>query len=850
MTEDLDTKLSPMMEQWHACKTKGKDALLLFRLGDFYEAFYEDAITLARELDLTLTKRQAIPMSGIPSHTLDSYVEKLVSKGFLVAIAEQMESPKESKTLVRREIVRIVSPGANLLSNTLSESTNNFFAGIAQVNASIGLSFLDVSTGDLISLEVDSTRELADALAKRSPKEILISEKFFRINSSLFEELHTLFSFKLTVKEDWHFDHQISYNFLIKHFKVHSLDGFGLKGMVSAINATSALLNHVETNLCQNIDSIKKIKLETPSASMQINHTTAIHLDLLGNSKSTLFSLLNETKTPMGARLLKEWILHPLLSITEIEHRLEAVDEFIKSPLFLEELLSSIRDLERLAIRVSTKIATPRDLLALADSLEVLPLLQTGIESLNGQIFKELLPTFFDFTPITQKIKSGLIETPPTKFTEGEIFQMGYHETLDEIKLLKEESESWLLNYQTHLRELLDIKTLKVGYSKAFGYFIEVSRAQAIKMPPSFDKRQTLVNGERFISPELKEFEHKILHAEERMVELEKELFLELREEVSAYCQSIQLVASSIAKIDVLYAFSRKATEYRYIKPIIDSSDTIEILDGRHPILETFVKGESFIPNDLFLSSSTDSLLLITGPNMAGKSTFIRQAALLVIMAQIGSFIPARFAKIGIVDKVFSRIGASDDLARGQSTFMVEMAETANILNTATRKSLVILDEIGRGTSTYDGIAIASSVTEHLLKLGVKTLFATHFWELTKLENEYPGAKNYRVAVQENEDGIIFLHKILKGGTDKSYGIHVAKLAGLPIDVIKRAQKLLIELEEKKTPKKKPKEEQFLLFSEAEESDLSLKIKGLDLNKTTPLEALQFLTKLQHELSQ
>lgn len=854
MTESIDVKLSPMMEQWHICKERAKNALLLFRLGDFYEAFYEDAITLAQELDLTLTKRQAIPMSGIPAQTLDGYVEKLVSKGHLVAIAEQMESPKESKALVRREIVRIVSPGAHHLSQTLVEAPNNFFASICQINASIGICFLDLSTGDLISLEVESIKQLIDELSKRSPKEILTSEKFHRSHTALFEDLKMLFSFRLDVREDWHFDHQISYNFLTKHFNVHSLDGFGLKGMISSINAIGSLLYHVENNLCQNISSIKTVRLESLSSYMTINHTTARHLDLIvpssGNPKATLFALLDQTKTPMGARLLKEWILHPLISLELIEKRLKGVEEFIKSPLFLGEILSSIRDLERLAMRVSTKIATPRDLLALANSLEVLPLLQTAAASLNAEILNETLPTFFDFTPIVQKIKKALVDTPPTKFTDGGIFQTGYLPELDELYTLKEQSESWLANYQAHLRDSLDMKTLKVGYSKAFGYFIEASRMQAIKMPASFEKRQTLVNGERFISPELKEYEHKILHAEEKLIELEKELFLELRDEVQSYCTHIQKVAHSVALIDVLYAFANVASDQGYTKPLVNSSDTIEIVDGRHPILETFLKGESFIPNDLLLSSHKESLFLITGPNMAGKSTFIRQIALIVIMAQIGSFVPAKFAKIGIVDKVFSRIGASDDLSRGQSTFMVEMSETANILHTATRNSLVILDEIGRGTSTYDGIAIASAVAETLIKLGVKTLFATHFWELTKLENDYPQAKNYRVAIQENEDGIIFLHKILKGGADKSYGIHVAKLAGLPTDVIKRAQKLLTELEDKKWQKKKPtpKEEQFLLFSETPDDDISLKIKSLDLNKTTPLEALQFLIKLQHDL--
>jgi DNA mismatch repair protein MutS len=563
-----------------------------------------------------------------------------------------------------------------------------------------------------------------------------------------------------------------------------------------------------------------------------------------------LYQTLNKTSTAMGSRLLKEWILHPLLNISEIKKRQDGVEELVTSPLYLSEILSSIKDLERLATRVSTKIANPRDLLALSNSLQAIPLLKNSLSSFKALIFKEELENFFDFSEIAKKIKIAIQPEAPTKIHEGGIFNFGYSAELDELKTLKEQSETWLANYQAHLRDSLDMKTLKVGYSKAFGYFIEASRLQSQKMPSNFEKRQTLVNGERFISPELKEYEHKILTAEEKMWELEKELFLALREEVSMYLSKIQKASKSIAIIDTLNALGSIASDRGYVKPEIVNTEVIEIVDGKHPILESFFKTSSFIPNDTFLNAEKQSLVLITGPNMAGKSTYLRQVALIVILAQIGSFVPARSLRLGIIDKVFSRIGASDDLARGQSTFMVEMAETASILNTATKNSLVILDEIGRGTSTYDGIAIATSVAEHLIKIGAKTLFATHFWELTRLENDYKQVKNFRVAVGENEDGILFLHKILPGGADKSYGIHVAKLAGLPSDVIKRAQKLLTDLEEKKWQRKKPepKEEQFLLFAVPQMDELSFKIKSLDLNKTTPIEALQFLIKLQNEI--
>jgi DNA mismatch repair protein MutS len=854
MMNVVEKELSPMMQQWHSCKMKAKDALLLFRLGDFYEAFYEDAEVLARQLDLTLTKRGPTPMSGIPAHTLDSYVEKLIEKGFMVAIAEQVESARESKNLVRREITKILSPGLHQLHHTLIESKNNFFAAVTQVNQSIGLVFLDLSTSTLIAIELENKGELLDELAKRAPKEILVSEKFYRAQEEIFSEIKSVLNIKIHVSPEWKFSHDITYNYLIKHFKVHSLDGFGLKGMISVINALGALLNHVEIDLCQNVEFIKSLTLEAPSNYMQISYTTSKHLDLTqassGAKEASLYSLLNKTSTPMGARLLKDWILHPLLDIQEIQKRQDAVEELVKSPMYLQENLESIKDLERLATRVSTQIANPRDLLSLASSLEVIPELKKSLLSLNQVIFKQALESFIDFSKISTKIKLAISDETPTKINEGGIFNFGYSNELDELKTIKDQSETWLANYQTHLRDSLDMKTLKVGYSKAFGYFIEASRLQSQKMPANFEKRQTLVNGERFISPELKEYEHKILHAEEKMQELEKQLFLSLRDEVATYLDSIKLVSKSIALIDTLNALSVVACDRGYVKPELVNSDTIEIVDGKHPILESFLKTSSFIPNDCKLNSENQSLILITGPNMAGKSTYLRQVALIVILAQIGSFIPARSAKLGIIDKVFSRIGASDDLARGQSTFMVEMSETASILNTATKNSLVILDEIGRGTSTYDGIAIATAVAEHLIKVGSKTLFATHFWELTRLENDHKLVKNFRVAVGENEDGILFLHKILPGGADKSYGIHVAKLAGLPSDVVKRAQKLLIELEEKKWQKKKPepKEEQFLLFAEPQMDDLSSKIKNLDLNKTTPIEALQFLVKLQNEI--
>ena len=785
-------------------------------------------------------------MSGIPIHSLEPHLETLVAKGHIVAIAEQVELPKEAKGIVKRKIVRIVSPA------TLGEkkTANNFFASISQVNQIIGLCLIDFSTGEIITTEMETEKQLLNELFKKSPSEILTSKKVSQTHASLLEELHLFSPFRLTVKQECYFDHNVCYPFLTNHFQVLSLDSFGLKGMVPSINATAALLSHLENDLCQDITPFQSIRIENISSYVSISHETQKHLDLIHSSsnhpKATLFALLNKTKTPMGARLLKNWICHPLLSCEKIEERLNAIDAFLQAALSLDTILPSICDLEKLAMRVKTGTANPRDLLQLSLSLEQIFLVKQNIEKIPSPLMSRLLPHLFDFSPLTKKIQQALIDTPPIKISEGGIFRKGYLKSLDELKDFKEKSELWLTNYQNHLRESLGIKTLKIGYNKAFGYFIETSLAKASKMPPSFERRQTLINGERFTSKELKEYAYKIFHAEEKMIQIEQEHFLRLRKEMSENYLTIQKTAKAVAIIDVVHSLAKVAKEYQYTKPLVNTSNCIDIQEGRHPILENLCNENALIPNDLYLDSSKESLLLITGPNMAGKSTFIRQTALLVVLAQIGSFIPAKMAKIGVVDKIFSRIGASDNLPQKQSTFMVEMIEVANILHAATKNSLVILDEIGRGTSTYDGIAIASAVAEKLLKLQVKTLFATHFWELTNLANTHRGVKNYRVDVKEHEQGIAFLYKILPGGTDKSYGIHVAKLAGLPSDVLEKAKKRLIDLEKQqiKSPSFEPISPPFA----KKEVAIMQKIKQLNLNKTTPLEALQFLAQIQHGL--
>lgn len=847
---NLTTKLSPMMAQWYACKKKAKDALLLFRLGDFYEAFHDDAVLLSEAVEVTLTKRQGTPMAGVPAHAAEGYIEKLVAKGYLVAIAEQVEDPKEVKGLVKREVVKVISPGTILSS--LPEKANNFLACITTLNQTYALSLLDISTSELRVIELSSEKELQDELFRRHPSEILLSEK---ASHPFLEEMQKQLSFRVTRREAWHFDPQSCLETLTRHFQVHTLDGFGLQGMTAAINATGVLLSYVQDELHLDVSHIKKIVRDELSSYMSIDRTTQRNLELTEplhtHSKgSTLLSLLDHTHTPMGARLFKTWLIHPLLSAEKINQRLDAVEE-LQNHLALSNHLRPIRDLERLIMRISTGNATPRDITALRTSLEKVPDLIHDLAPLHTPFIHAIKAKLPDPTSLAAKIAQTLVDEPPLKWGEGQVVRAGVSQELDELRSLKSNSQSWIAQYQTELKETTGIKNLKIIFSKGFGYCIEVSRGQADKMPLSFQRRQTLVNNERFISPELKAYEEKILTAEEKINSLEQTIYHELRKEISTHIDTIKTIAHSIAALDALLSLAEVALQNNYCRPVVEESDVLDIQVGRHPVIESTLIDDPFIPNNTTMNQ--DRFLLITGPNMAGKSTYIRQVALITIMAQMGSFVPAKSANIGIVDKVFSRIGASDDLSRGQSTFMIEMTETANILNNATSRSLVILDEIGRGTSTYDGISIAWSVAEFLQKKGCKTLFATHYFELTEMK----GIKNISVAIQESADSIVFLRKIIEGSTDKSYGIHVARLAGLPQTVLKRAHEILHQLETKelnKAPSLAPKaQEQMTLFSAPSPLDLEKEaildeLKKIDPNQTTPFEALQRLMEWQKKL--
>lgn len=817
-----------MMAQWHACKRQAKEALLLFRMGDFYEAFYDDAVRLSQELDLTLTKRQEIPMAGVPYHAAESYIDRLVARGHRVAIAEQLDDPKQVKGLVRREIVRFVTPGTVVESSRLSEKAHNFFCSLIGTGSLYGLATIDMTTSTFHVAEFTSERDLLDELYRLGPAELLTSHRFVERHGSFFGELALTSDCLVSEVEEWRFDHQMAYETLLSHFKVASLDGFGLREMALPIQAAGALLHYLSHELRLAIDHLLEIRPYTTSEAVGIDRTTQRNLELTrslkdGGKSHTLLAAIDRTRTPMGGRLLRHWILRPLLSIETIQQRQAAVAALMDHPFAatgVGERLARVRDLERLTTRISSGFASPRDLVALAASLEEVPGVQSMLNEVSPtDLFSEPLE---DLSEVAARIRSAVVEDPPLRLGDGGIFREGYNRALDELRLLSRDGKRWIADYQERVRDETGIKTLKVGFNKVFGYFIEVSKGQAERVPTAFQRRQTLANCERFISPELKEYEERVLSADERLFALEGELFGDLRLELAGYAGRLLRLAQRIAVIDCINSLAVVARERRYICPEIDGGSKIEIEGGRHPVIEQALVGTPFVPNDTLLNSGDHQLMLITGPNMAGKSTYIRQVALIVLMAQIGSFVPAGRARIGIVDKIFTRIGASDDLSRGQSTFMVEMTETANILHNATSRSLVVLDEIGRGTSTYDGVSIAWSVAEYLLKAvgkQAKTLFATHYFELTQLEGRVPGAVNYNVAVRDWEEQVLFLHKIVRGAADRSYGIHVGRLAGLPKAVIDRAQQVLERLEKRKSgqPKTAEKAEgQMLLFETAD----------------------------------
>ena len=784
-----------MMQQYRRVKHQiPTDALLLFRLGDFYEMFFDDAKTGAQLLNLALTHRNGVPMCGIPHHAAETYIGKLLRLGKKVAICDQLEDAKPGR-LVQRDITQILSPGTHFDSHILHAERNNFLAAVCP---GFGLALIDLTTGDFKVTELASAEQLQNELARVRPAEVIVPAEWF-------EEVKTLLPTP-TPCDGWTFEPETAFFTLRDHFKTHSLDGFGARDLTCGIGAAGAALHYLAQSLRRSTAHIHRLSVYNVSDFMVLDAVTQRNLELLESPRTdrrqTLVGCVDRTLTPMGARLLREWLTHPLRSVEQIVERQSVVAAFCENPHVLadfRENLGRVRDMERTLGRLSVGSGNARDLVALRESLAALPTLKNTLEpvAIGTSLLQRLSDQITELPELVDLITRAIEDAPPLALKEGGIIKPGFNEELDELRRGSREGKEWIAALQQKEIERTGIASLKVRFNSVFGYYIEVTKSNLPKVPNDYIRKQTVAGGERFVTPELKEMEGKILGAEERANALEYELFLDVRKTVLEKSAAIQQSASAIATLDVLSAFAELARHQSYCRPTVNDGDRIEIVDGRHPVLEQTLIEERFVPNDSSLDCVENQILIITGPNMAGKSTYIRQVALLVLMAQVGAFIPAKSATIGLVDRIFTRVGATDDLARGQSTFMVEMNETANILNNATPKSLVVLDEIGRGTSTFDGLSIAWAVAEHLHSaVGAKTLFATHYHELTELAVTLSRVKNYNVAVREWHDQVIFLHKILPGGTDKSYGIQVARLAGLPKEVIARAKEVLANLEE------------------------------------------------------
>jgi len=803
------SKTTPMMAQYRRAKAEiDPGTILFFRLGDFYEMFFEDAVIASDILGIALTKRQGTPMCGIPYHAADLYLAKLLRAGKKVALCDQMEDPALAKGIVKREVTGIVTPGTVLTDSVLDAARPNYLAGLHRLGSIFGLAMLDLSTGDFWMEESADADALFDDLARYAPPEVILSESL-HADERFLNALQAAGAHAVTAREDWIFDPATSVDGLCRHFGVQSLDGFGGEGHPAAAAAAGALLYYVTRDLRRNAAHVRRIRFRAAADAMMLDESTLSNLDLIasrGSSRSdaptTLLQALDTTRTAMGSRLLRDWLVRPLQNLPAIVARHDAVESFLNNRRDLDTLrgiLSEIKDLERLLSRLSSGSGNARDVRALGASLARLPALKDALAAPSADRLRELAAAIEPQDDLVARIDRALVDEPPMAIREGGVIRKGFHAGLDELRAAAHDGKQWIAELQAREIERTGIKSLKIRFNKVFGYFIEVTKSNLAQVPDDYIRKQTVVNGERFITPELKDCEHKILGAEDKSIALEYELFLELREEVITHTAVLQQTAAAVAEIDVLATFAERALACRYVRPAMTADGALSIRDGRHPVVELLPESGRFVPNDTRLDTDGNQLLIITGPNMAGKSTYIRQVALIVIMAQMGCFVPAAEAEIGVVDRVFTRVGAGDDIARGRSTFMVEMQETANILNNATPRSLIVLDEIGRGTSTFDGISIAWSVAEYLhnhAEVKAKTLFATHYHELTDIALTLSGVKNYNVLVSEKDDRIVFLRKIVPGAADKSYGIQVARLAGLPLEVVTRAKDILANLEE------------------------------------------------------
>ena len=801
--------ITPMMQQYLETKKQYKDCIIFYRLGDFYEMFFEDAITASKELEITLTGKncgleERAPMCGVPYHAVDSYLNKLVTRGYKVAIVEQVEDPATAKGIVKREVVRIVTPGTNLNTSALDETKNNYLMSIVCVENCFGIAIVDITTGDFFVTEVENNRALLDEIYKFMPSEIICNDAFLLTGIDI-DDLKNRLNITVFQLESWYFDDDMCKKALTDHFKVYDLSALGIDNYDVGTNAAGALMQYLTETQKNSLSHLTQIIPYSTNKFMILDTSTRRNLELCETlrekqKRGSLLWVLDKTKTAMGARMLRSYIEQPLIDKESIIKRQKAIEELNKSLITRDELreyLSPIYDLERLISKVAYKSANPRDLIALLNSLKMLPHIKTVIQDFKSPLFKEITEDLDVLDDITSLIDNSINEDPPINIKEGGIIKEGYNEEVDRLRKAKTEGKTWLAELETKEKEKTGIKGLKIKYNKVFGYYLDVTNSYKDLVPDYYVRKQTLTNSERYTTDELKQLEDVILGAEDKLFSLEYNIFSEIRDEISSQVVRIQTTAKALAKIDVFASLAYVAEHNNYVKPNINEKGIIDIKNGRHPVVEKMMPDSMFVTNDTYLDMNNNRVSIITGPNMAGKSTYMRQTALITLMAQIGSFVPATSANIGVCDKIFTRVGASDDLASGQSTFMVEMTEVANILRNATPKSLLILDEIGRGTSTFDGLSIAWAVVEHICDiklLGAKTLFATHYHELTELEGTMKGVNNYCISVKEQGDNIVFLRKIVKGGADKSYGIQVAKLAGVPDSVINRAKELVAEL--------------------------------------------------------
>ena len=883
--------MTPMMEMYCKTKEEYKDCILFYRLGDFYEMFFDDAITASRELEITLTGKdcgmeERAPMCGIPFHAYENYMNRLVEKGYKVAICEQVEDPKTAKGLVKREVVKIVTPGTNMSAGSLNETKNNYLMSIFYEER-FGISFVDITTGDFYTTEVETLSKVMDEISKFAPVEILVNEavpleeqgSIGLSIAGLKDKEHTM----ITVMEDWYYDYDMDERLIKEQFHMMNIEGLGLKDYPQAVRSVGCLLYYLKDTQKGAVEHINHISTYHVEDFVVLDSASRRNLELCEtmrdkNKRGSLLWVLDKTKTAMGARMLRSMVEQPCIRKEMIENRLDAIEALNDSMITRDELreyLSAVYDLERLMTRITLKTANPRDLIAFKNSIAILPHVKAILQEFDKGLLADYETDLDELADLYQAIEDAILEDPPILVKEGGIIKDGYNETVDTLKSAKSDGKGWLIDLETRERETTGIKNLKIKFNKVFGYYFDVTNSYKDLVPEHFIRKQTLANSERYSSDELEDIAGKILGAEDRLYGLEYDLFVELRESLAKEVKRVQKAAKIIADLDALASLAYVAEKNHFVRPSINTEGRIDIKEGRHPVVEKVLDNDSFITNDTVLDNDLNRVSIITGPNMAGKSTYMRQVALIVLMAQIGTYVPAASADIGIVDRIFTRVGASDDLASGQSTFMVEMSEVANILRNATSNSLLILDEIGRGTSTYDGLSIAWAVVEYISSmdlLGAKTLFATHYHELTELEGKLEGVNNYCISVKESGDDIVFLRKITKGGADKSYGIQVAKLAGVPEVVLARAKEIAAELSEHdititaaadimpkvledispkaKNGRGKSKDTagQLSLFGNAEESSVVADIKALDLSNMTPMKALLYLSDLQERL--